>query len=194
MSTASKVGIINAALNRLGANPISSISSAGVRGSALESIYNSVRDDRLAGYKWRFALAEIDLNRVPDTTEGASEKYEYHYQIPNNVLRPVGLISRKSYLIMGSILSTNDSDPLLVAVVEKTEGDFPEWFRIAMEYQLCAEFAPRETEDTARLQFWTQQAQRKWSAARVNDARTASTDSLDNAVTDYLDTEPVPRY
>lgn len=63
MPVNSDIDIVNRALSRIGALPISSLETPGAAGRIPANVYNSVRDDILSKYPWQFTLRFAELSR-----------------------------------------------------------------------------------------------------------------------------------
>jgi hypothetical protein len=206
----SKLAIVNTALARIGHSTLSSFDSD--LGRRLELIYDSVLRAKLASYPWKFATREIVLTSRTPTDGDIDSYFPNHYLLPDNVLGPLGFIDEYEYEIRGQTISSRAiptqigqdeitcepiyENPRFLAVVEITEGYFSEPFRLALEYQLAAEFSITVTEDESKAQGWTRLAQMEWRRARVKDSQSATSKNVERAIDRYLARSgaPLQRY
>ena len=80
----SAISLCSKALIKLGAQPIISFNENTVEAQVALQLYQSVRDALLSSYPWRFATAQIHLNRLQENPQA---DYMYSYQLPNDFLR-----------------------------------------------------------------------------------------------------------
>ena len=80
----SPVQICNAALLKLGAERINSLTENNKRARVFNERYNSIRKEVLRAHPWNFAIRRASLAKLPD-----APAYEYgsQYQLPNDCLR-----------------------------------------------------------------------------------------------------------
>jgi hypothetical protein len=80
----SPVQICNAALLKLGAERINSLSESNKRARLFNERYNSIRKEVLRAHPWNFAIRRASLARLP---ESPAYEYDFQYQLPNDCLR-----------------------------------------------------------------------------------------------------------
>lgn len=81
---ASDVSICNAALLKLGAEPILTLNDNNNRARVLNQRYTAVRDAELYRRRWRFSIQRASL---PALATAPISDYPYAYQLPDNFLR-----------------------------------------------------------------------------------------------------------
>jgi hypothetical protein len=86
---ASKIGICNLTLIRLGSLPIVSITDDSKRAIALNAVYDMVRDITLEDHPWNFAMSRSTLAQLSTAPDFG---YSYQYQLPSDCLRVLGMV------------------------------------------------------------------------------------------------------
>ncbi len=80
----SDVSICNRALQHLGASAIISLDDNNVRGRAMNTAFEPVRDAELRRRRWRFSIKRTSLPALSDAPDSG---YAYQFQVPNDYLR-----------------------------------------------------------------------------------------------------------
>lgn len=103
---ASKAGICNLALSKIGANNIIAVDSETKEGRQCGYLFEPVRDAVLTAYPWNFALKRAELARLSEVPDF---EFNYQYQLPPDCLRVVDVYdSASSYAVEGDRLLIDD--------------------------------------------------------------------------------------
>jgi hypothetical protein len=136
----SNVAIVNMALTGIGAARILKLSDDTETARKCNAVYESIRDEVLASYPWRFALARQSLSRLAD---GPEYGYEYAFQIPLNCLRVISSDLDESgypWTREGDRLVTNQDSMKILYVKRETDANkFTQGFITALAARLEAE-------------------------------------------------------
>ena len=81
-----EVDIINVALRKVGATPITSRSSGTKTANAADDLYDEVRDALLRSHPWNFATKRVKLARIVTTPV---YEYDYGYALPSDWMRTI---------------------------------------------------------------------------------------------------------
>jgi len=137
---ASEVALCNSALDKLGQDPITSLSDTSKRAKLCNRNYSIFRDKLLRAYLWNFAMARVAL--VEDATAPAFE-FENRFILPTDCLRELEMYNSSSkWRVEGQYLLTNDSSVNLIYIKQvTTTTEFDTTFDEALAYLLAAEFA-----------------------------------------------------
>lgn len=137
---ATEVALCSAALDKLGQDPITSLSDTNKRAKLCNRNYAILRDKLLRSYLWNFAIARVAL--VADVAVPAFE-FENRYILPVDMLRALEMYNSPSeWHIEGQYLLTNDSSVNLKYIKQiTTTTDFDATFDEALAYLLAAEMA-----------------------------------------------------
>lgn len=81
---ATKIGIINRALTKLGSDRLLNEGDDNAASRAVEAIYDGVLDSLLRSYRWSFAIKRKQLAQL---TETPVYGYQFEYQLPADCIR-----------------------------------------------------------------------------------------------------------
>lgn len=187
MSATSEVQICNAALLRLGAQPITSFTDGTVSSTICNQMYALTRDLLLRQHTWNFATKRVSL--AADSTTPAFE-WEYQYPLPSDFIRVDRIYEQISdYSIEGSYLLTNQTAPLkLVYIAQITDPTkFDVLFVEALVLLLAVKMGTRingDGFDSGRLMTEAADVLRK---AQMVDGQDAVKQLVITNYTDYRD-------
>jgi len=172
---ASDVQIANAALMKLGHEPIVSFNDESDQARAVNAVYDICRDDVLSAHDWNFATKHVQLAEVVQTV--ATDEYAHFYQLPSDYIRilyvePIG----EKFAVRDGQIYTDASSPIKVAYIARVtdSGRFSANFVGAFVYRLCAELVTALTaRDGYQRDFWG------LYAGKIQEAK--STDGLEGS-------------
>lgn len=175
MPTPSKLGIIGNAFVRLGHKPPQSLNDTSAQATLAAQIYDEVVQTELASNPWSFALAQLSPPQLASYTNDFTSKYDYAYELTNDVIRVIGLQSRNEYMVSENReLWTNDSSPEIWYIKDVPVQQFQPWFVSSVVAQLAAAFSLSITGDNSRTEFFSRMAEDKSIAARNIDSQHVS--------------------
>ncbi len=175
-----EIAICSAALVRVGVDPITTLEGGAAPNVACRTLYPSVVRDRLSGYRWRFAMKEVLLERTADVVLGSYNNYSGIYQLPLNtetVWRVSIADTAVEYNVFGSVvhLDAGVSDTVLAEVgILPAISQWPGYFSTLIELDLAAALAVPLTEDTQKASYYEGKALRQYAQARHLDSSTHS--------------------
>lgn len=151
---ASETDICNLALVRIGSLPITSMDDGSKRSTALNSIFEMVRDMVLRDHPWNFAVQRATLAQL---TEAPAFGYTYAYQLPVDCLRVLGMVGDEdnldpslTYKLEGGHLLTDEDSAQIKYIRRVTEvGLYDAGFVSALASRLAAEVAYNLTASAA---------------------------------------------
>lgn len=168
----SELQVVNRALIRLGVPPVGSLDSDTAQGLSAQQFLDSTREELLADHPWSFALREVTPSELSLSTSDTLRKdYDHAYQLPNGLLRTVGLKSYAYYQLSEDVLYTNDSDPTLVYIADTEVTYWTPHFRRAVEISLAAAFALPVTDSSNRANLFYREAESALRRARSLDSQ-----------------------
>jgi len=183
MPAPSQLDIISTALVQVGHAPLSDLTSD--IGNAARLLYNQVVRHFLSIHYWRFAADEAELTQLGDT--GEITEWDYAYNLPSNILTPIGLTSFAPYEIYGNTLYTDESDDVrLQYIAEVGVGYFPAYFVNAVIDELAYRYAMSVADNTQRAQMLYPAAQRSLQIAKGKDSQAGQPASLTVALNTML--------
>jgi hypothetical protein len=175
---ATDLTIINAALTRIGENPLTSLATSTVAAKITNENYELKVEAFLSVYPWKRASKIEQLARVdPDVHGDPPEPWTAAYQLPTDVvdIRTVKVAGRPiPYEIHGDTILCDAADTdevILHHIWRAAEADWPPWFRegmtIEMEVIYLRGIGERYREAAARAE----DAEKWWRTAKNRDAQ-----------------------
>lgn len=148
---ATKVGICNQALKRLGAARIDDINEASAEAEACKIFYDEDRKAVLESHAWGFATKTATLSQLA----AASDGWDYAYQLPSDYVRVVGIMptnvattsvainEKNQFTVRGNKFLTDIDAPLVLEYVYdlKDESLFSPQFVKCFAYHLASDLA-----------------------------------------------------
>ena len=160
---ASKLGICNGALIRLGAPIIADFTSSDIAVSC-DTIYSGIRDMLIAMHPWRFATAKRQLAQLVDTP---LNEWTYAYQLPSDaILAPhavfrdavVGAQPFQDFEIFENKLYTDATTIIIDYRYAPSEGNWPPWFVELVTLAMTGAMAMPVTQNDGLASEWNQRA------------------------------------
>lgn len=160
---ASKLGLFNQALQRLGDRRIETDTEETAENEALSAVYDECREEVLATHPWSFARTRVELARIVDTPLTV---WTYYYQLPADLIEILqvsdGTDSRE-YQDDSSIPYVREEDDKIAVDAEDVYLTYtrdvtdvnlmPVTFRTALSWKLAADVAYRLMESTTKQQW-----------------------------------------
>lgn len=136
---ATDLSICNAALNRIGAEPISDLSDNNKRAKLCNAHYARVRDELLAEHPWHFALKQVKISPTGTTP---TLDYTQEFDVPADYLRAY-LVSPDyiEYKRVGDVFLADENELSLTYIAETAEADFAVWFTATLILKLAVELS-----------------------------------------------------
>jgi hypothetical protein len=154
------IKICSAALQLLGAKPISSFSEGTDAANISDSLYQDVKKQTLLIYPWSFVYKKIALAQLltAPTTE-----YRYAYQLPGDRIGPPRMVMTsatpgsgtiRNYRIFGDQLLTDETTIYIDYPYDVQEYEMPVYFIQLMKYMMAWHLALPITDQTEKAQYW----------------------------------------
>ena len=170
--SSSDVSVINEALVRIGASPISSLNDANAQAISAAEIFPTVYRDTMGLHPWHFALRSRQLAKVEVPQEDREwHEGKYVYQLPSGMLRALGLEDGGRYQIAGPRLFTDQKSVRLLYVADTPIEQWPDYFRLLVVLRFAAAIAVAVTDSSRRSQGMLQEAQLQQRAAMSIDSQ-----------------------
>lgn len=167
---ASEVGICNRALQKLGADRITSLTQDSRNARSCNAVYESARDAELRAHPWSFATKRTIL--APDATAPEFD-YEYAFTLPDDcirVLKPEG--EEIDWAIEGGKILTNMGDTLNLRYTARIEDPnlFDVLFRESLAQRIALELCEELTQSNQKAQIVRDDYKTIIKEARRNNA------------------------
>jgi len=181
---ASTVSIVNFALRRLGAVPITDLSDPSTEASLASATYTDIRDSLLREHLWNFATRRTQLAA---SAESPSWGYTYQYLVPSDFLRLVEVyggscndVKMESHATDGRVLLTDIGAPLSIAYIARIENAelMDPSFRRALSLRCAVEWAQKLTGTTSIVEQVAAEYESALRMARTVDGQEDTADVL----------------
>ena len=179
---ASTVGIVNAALIKLGEATITSLSEGAKPARLAHAVYDELRDSVIQAHPWNFALARAEL-----AADAAAPVWGYAnaYPLPtapDYCLRVLRLEDTETeWKVEGRRILTDAGAPLRVLYLRRVTdpNEFSALFREALAARLAAELAEPLKQSSSMAEAMRALYERKLAEARTADAQEGTPDAIE---------------
>lgn len=175
---ATDLAVINAALTRVGEEPITSLSSADIGAKIANENYELLVEGELSNYPWKRASKIEQLDRLDDDEAGdPPEPWTAAYQLPDDLveIRTVKVGgSPIPYEVHGDTIlcdAAEDDEVILHYIWRASESDWPAWFRLGIIYRCEAMFLRGIGERYREAEAADQRAEEQFAKARNRDSQ-----------------------
>ena len=175
---ATDLSVINAALTRIGENPITSLTGGTVAAKIANENYEPLVDAHLSVYPWKRASKIVQLARLDPDEEGEPpDPWTAAYQLPSDLteIRTVKVAGRPiPYEIHGDavLCDAGATDEVILHYVWRAdEADWPAWFVEGITRTLEALFLRGIGERYREAQLREEAAIDWWRVAKNRDAQ-----------------------
>ena len=166
-----ELSVVNEGLIRLGVPPLASLADQSAQAVSADRIYKTTREAALAEHPWSFAYREVSLPQlVIDNDDFRNSKFDYAYQLPNDMIRVLGLRSLGHYRIAGDQLYANDKNARLVYVADVGEPHWPGYFVKMVALSFASAVAITLTDNSERANLMAALAGEQRRSARAIDS------------------------
>ncbi|MFN0043752.1 MAG: hypothetical protein ACKVSF_11145 [Alphaproteobacteria bacterium] len=179
---ASQVGIVNAALIKLGEATITSLDENSKPARLANNVFEDLRDAVLQAHPWNFALARAEL--VADVA-GPSWGHAYAYAlpaVPAYCLRVLAIENAAAdWRVEGRRILTDEGAPLRILYLKQVTdpNEYSALFRECLAARLAAELAEPLKQSVSAAETMRAVYERKLAEARTADAQEGTPDSIE---------------
>ena len=106
---ATKLQIVNLALQSLGCASIAALDENTKQATVMDRLYDTVRDIALASYRWPFAEKEVSLDNDTDATGNSPFSFAYEMTLPSDTVQAVKEYDDNEYRVLGLRVQTDSS-------------------------------------------------------------------------------------
>jgi hypothetical protein len=178
MGATTKIAVAQKACALIGMQPITAFTDDSSEAIVLNAIYDEIVESELAGYPWRFAMAQRTLNRL---SSAPASRWDAAYQIPSDILM-VRAVTVSDSPIQFDRYDDNiycDAGVNETVVLDGTyrvlETDWPAFFRLGIEYRLAAALASGVSMQADMAQLFDEKAELQIRKAKQIDASSQTT-------------------
>jgi hypothetical protein len=146
IETPSKIGLISKALILIGEKPLDSLSDNRYGATVGSNLFEVIYESELQSNRWRFAVTKDSLSRLVDAP---LNEWQYAYQLPSDMLLPIGVYPKAPYEIYADHLYTDQSSVELDYMFKPAVSEIPAHFALLMVYALARDMVKPITESDA---------------------------------------------
>lgn len=182
---ASDINIINAALSKLGAQPILAVSDPSPEGRIANRTYNDIRDALFEEYAWNFATKRTSLASDPTAPKWG---FARAFNLPGGLLRLIELnnSSDQDWRNESGTIVTDITAPLEIRYIALVPAEsMPATFREALAARLSMEWAEPLSQSTGVVQTMATFYRNKLNVARIADGQSDRRKVID--APDFID-------
>jgi hypothetical protein len=147
IETQTKIGLISKALILCGEKPLVSLSDNRYGATVGANLFELIYENELESNGWRFATTKAGLSQL---VGAPLNEWQFAYQLPTDMILPLGVFPSFPYEIYAKHLYTNQSIVELDYMFKPEVADCPGYFCILLVYALARDMIKPITEsDTA---------------------------------------------
>lgn len=148
--TPTKISLISDALVLLGEKPASSLTENRYGVTVGANLFEGIYENELCSNRWRFAMTKDALSQLVDAP---LNEWQYAYQLPTDMLLPIGVYPSSGYEIYADHLYTNQSSVELDHMFKPDVSEIPAYFAQLMRYALARDMIKPITESDQGVQI-----------------------------------------
>lgn len=167
---ASRVGVINSALIKIGTQTINSETEQSQQARVCSARLDDILESLLQEHDWNFAVERVALAK---STEAPAFGYNYKYSLPSDCLQPIREESNSEFKVESDrFIHSNVENFQLIYLKKITDMNqlTPE-FREALAYRLAAEVCYNLTGDQNQTMIMVREGNNALRVARLRDAQ-----------------------
>lgn len=168
ISTYTKIGLISNALVMLGEPPATSITEQRDGVTVGAAMFESIYENELQSNRWRFAMKKGALSELVDVP---ANQWQRAFQLPSDMLLPVGIFPPEPYEIYGDRIYTNAVSVTLDYMFKPEVTNVPAYFALLIQYALAKDMAKPVTDNDSYAVKWERAYNQQKGKAQYADAQ-----------------------
>jgi hypothetical protein len=168
IETNSKIDLISKAAVLCGEPPVQALSEDRYLVTVGANLFEVLFENELQSNRWRFAVKKGALSRLVDVP---LNEWRYAYQLPTDMLLPIGVYPRTPYEIYADRLYANASSVEMDYMFKPETTACPAYFCLLMTYALAKNMIKPTTESDTAMQLMTAAYNRQRGVAMFADAQ-----------------------
>ena len=171
---ATKLGIVNSALLKLGARTISSLNDSSKTARLANETFDGIRDLVLQSHEWNFAMKR---ESVASDVTGPEWGFDFAYSVPIDCFKVISIngedLNSCKWKVEGRKIVTDLTSPVEILFIFRAEdyGDYPPLFSDALAERCAAEWCQRVTGTDSTQQIHVNLSNRKINEAKSVDGQ-----------------------
>lgn len=175
---ATDISMCSNALLLIGHGTINSFSDAGAGATAAANLYDTVYEDAITSYPWRFAIGKVSLSKLVATP---LNEWTNAFQLPGDLLLTYRTYPRSDFEIYESKLYSDQDTIEIDYWFKPAETTLPPYFVKYMQYLLAAEFAISVTDNRTLAEVYDAKAQQQALIAQNRDSQGRTNNAIESA-------------
>lgn len=167
-STYAKIDLISKALILCGETPLTALSDNRYGATVGSNLFDLLYETELQSNRWRFSCNKKSLSRLNVTP---LNEWRYAYQLPSDMLLPLGTFPRQNYEIYGDRIYTDNTSVDLEYQFKPEITQIPAYFNLMMVYALARDMVKPITESDSAVQIMNQKYVAQRNRAMFADAQ-----------------------
>lgn len=164
----SKIGLISKALVLIGEKPLEGLDDNRYGATVGSNLFELIYENEITSNHWRFAMDKAQLSQDVDAP---LNEWQYSYQLPAEMLLPIGVYPQTPYEIYADKLFSNASAVELDYMFKPEIDAVPAYFAMLMTYALARDMVKPITESDAGVQVFSAKYQQQRDRAMFADAQ-----------------------
>lgn len=166
--TPTKISLISDALVLLGEKPASSLTENRYGVTVGANLFEAIYENELCSNRWRFAMTKEALAQLVDAP---LNEWQYAFQLPSDMLMPIGVYPKADYEVYADHLYTNCSSVELDYLFKPEVSEIPAYFAQLMRYALARDMIKPLTESDSGVSIMEAKYSRQRDRAMFADAQ-----------------------
>lgn len=148
IETNTKIALISKALVLVGEKPLNSLSDDRYGATVGANLFEIIYENELQSNRWRFACTKKALGQL---TAAPLNEWQFAYQLPANMLLPIGIFPYTPYEIYAKHLYTNATSVEFDYMFKPEITEIPAYFGQLMVYALARDMVKPITESESAV-------------------------------------------
>jgi hypothetical protein len=176
--TQSKISLVSDALILCGEKPLVSLSDDRYGATVGSALFDIIYENELQSNRWRFSCTKVALSRL---TNVPLNEWQYAFQLPPDMLMPIGVWPYSKYEIYANQLFTNMNTINFDYQFKPQVNNCPSYFTIMLAYALARDMIKPITESDTAMTSMETKYQRQRARAMYADAQGRPNRAVQNA-------------
>ena len=175
---ATDISMCSNALLLLGHSTINAFTDVGAGAKAANNLYETVYEDALTGYPWRFAMGKVALSKL---VAAPLNEWLNGFQLPGDLLLVYRTYPRSNFEIYEDVLYSDQDTVEIDYWFKPEETTLPPYFVKYLQYALAAEFAISVTDNRTLAETFDAKATQQKMIAMNRDSQGRTNNAIESA-------------
>lgn len=175
---ATDISMSSNALLLIGHSTINSFSDAGAGARAASNLYQTVYEDAITSYPWRFAMGKKALSKLVDSP---LNEWTNAFQLPTDLLLTYRTYPRSDFEIYEDKLYSDQDSIEIDYWFKPEETSLPPYFVKYVQYLLAAEFAISVSDNRTLAEVFDAKAQQQGLIAQNRDSQGRTNNAIESS-------------